>query len=255
VLLDAPPDHAHHHGLMLAIGAGKVDFWSEAPPESVGTQATLAVAPVEREDGGRGLSSRLEWRGPDSDALLVETRRITVHDVTVPPASSAPPVTLVTWHSTLSPAPGVDAVELWGRHYFGLGMRFVESMDGATTFAHEGSATGRVYRGDERLTRARWFVARGTIEGEPVTIAMLGHPGNPREPTTWFTMASPFAYLSATPALEDDPASISAGETFELRYGMALWDAHVGMDAIEAVHRSWLGREGAAPSRPAEESP
>ena len=30
VLLDAPPDHLHHHGLMFACAVNNVDFWGEA---------------------------------------------------------------------------------------------------------------------------------------------------------------------------------------------------------------------------------
>ena len=31
ILLDAPHDHLHHHGLMLALGINGIDFWGETP--------------------------------------------------------------------------------------------------------------------------------------------------------------------------------------------------------------------------------
>ena len=84
---------------------------------------------------------------------------------------------------------------LSGSHYFGLGMRFVRSMDGGEFFNADGKE-GTIFRGEERLVRSNWCAYTAAIDGKPVTVAMLGHPDNPRHPTTWFTMAKPFAYLS-----------------------------------------------------------
>jgi hypothetical protein len=131
-------------------------------------------------------------------------------------------------------------VQLWGRHYFGLGMRFVHDMDGDTDFVFADGAVGTIFRGDERLTPARWCAARGVIDGRPITIAMLDHPANPRHPATWFTMSEPFAYLSATMNLHERPYTLKRGEFLSLRYGIALFDGHPQAGRIEATCRRWL---------------
>jgi hypothetical protein len=236
VLADSPPDHIHHHGLMFAVGVDEVDYWAEEAKANVGRQLT------ELAETGTGpthvwLESVVEWREPGGDLALTENRRIGM------PASEDPRIgpTLMTWRSELR---ANRDVQLWGRHYFGLGMRFVASMSGATTFLHAGGVEGRVYRGDERLTPGRWCAARGDVEGKPVTVAMFDHPLNPRHPATWFTMAEPFAFLSATQNLEAQPHELrSDDDTLSLRYGIAAWDGHVDRDEIEAAYERWISHD------------
>jgi hypothetical protein len=43
--------------------------------------------------------------------------------------------------------------------------------------------------------------------GHPATIALAGHPANARGDATYFSMLTPFAYLSATQALDKEPLS------------------------------------------------
>ncbi len=228
VLLDSPADHIHHHGLMLALGADGVDFWTEKPPETMGRQ--VARAPVDVD--GNSLRQSLDWQVPGGTNVLVETRQVVLR-----PGSGTHP-TRVAWESILRPAANRD-VRLWGRHYFGLGLRFVRDLDGATEFLFRPGATNRVVRGDERLTPARWCAARGTIGGKPVTVAMFDHPANPRHPAEWFTMARPFAYLSATLGLEKAPMTIPAGQDLRLRWAVALWDGPIAAEAIDAEWTAW----------------
>ncbi len=234
VLADRPPDHIHHHGLMFAVGAGETDFWSEAPPELVGTQAVESTERSVFCDVSE-VYSELEWRDAAGSCLIREMRGIDLRDVRNHDISAR----LITWKSTLSVPGRGEAVRLWGRHYFGLGMRFVESMNGAVTFLHADEIEGRVYRGDERLTPGRWCAVHGVVDEKPVTVAMFDHPLNPRFPATWFTMSVPFAFLSATQNLEVQPRMLATDETFGLCYGVALWDGHIEVNAIESMYERW----------------
>ena len=228
VLLDSPADHIHHHGLMLALGADGVDFWTEKPPETMGRQAARGPAGV----AGNVLRQTLDWQAPGGANVLAETRQIALR------AGSAARPTRVSWESALRPAAGRD-VRLWGRHYFGFGLRFVRDLDGATEFLFRPGATNRVVRGDERLTPGRWCAARGAIGGKPVTVALFDHPGNARHPAEWFTMAKPFAYMSATLGLEKAPMTLPSGQDLRLRWAVVLWDGHVAAEAVDAEWTAW----------------
>jgi hypothetical protein len=247
VLLDSPPDHIHHHGLMFAVAADGVDFWAEKG--EVGRQRDVRFGESSPRCEGTtvlsGLAETLDWIGPkDPKPLVREAREV---EWASDPSFGA---TLLTWRSRLEVAAGRATVKLSGSHYFGLGMRFIRSMDAAGPFfTPKGPVDGEVVRGDERLTAGPWCAYTAMADGKPVTAVLFEGPGNPR-PVLWFTMAKPFAYLSATLNLHREPLVVEAGKPLTFTYGVAVWDGKVEAGEIEKVYRHWL--ELAAPK--AEES-
>lgn len=238
VLLDSPPDHVHHHGLMLALGVEGVDFWGEVPPEKSGRQVARKdpASGVRKTADGAVASQTLDWTLGGTN-LLVETRTVTLR------AGGDGAPTRVTWRSRLEPGAGRASVALWGRHYFGLGFRFVRDLDGASEFVHPAGATNRFVRGTELLTPGPWCACRGAIGGQQVTVAMFDDPRNPRYPTEWFTMTKPFSYLAATLRLEREPMAIRAGEALDLRWGVALWDGAVPPETVARAYAEWAKEE------------
>ena len=246
VLLDAPPDHLHHHALMFACAVNNVDFWGEAvgPAEGhferlPGKQQHLrfddvAVIGPEGHRWSR-YGEGLRWVSqPNSEPLLIEQRTITAGRV------GNPVVTFLTWESRLSVPQGKDSAVLGGSHYHGLGLRFIRSMDAAGEFRNPDNAPGVIFRGEERLTRSRWCAYTAQANGKTVTVAMFDHPDNPRHPATWFTMAKPFAYLSATLRLHEEPLKLLSGKPLTLRYGVALWDGRPETSQIDELYRQWV---------------
>jgi len=80
------------------------------------------------------------------------------------------------------------------------------------------------------------------LEGEPVTVALFDHPSNP-VPMTAFTMGypdSPFAYLSATMNLHRKPVKLEAGQSFAIKYRIAVWDGEVSRETVEALYREFV---------------
>jgi hypothetical protein len=146
---------------------------------------------------------------------------------------------LTTWTSVCSVPAGQTSMRVAGQHYYGLGMRFVQSMDNNGEFVYAGRVPGPIFRGDERLTESPWCAYRSAVEGKPVTVAMFDDPGNPR-PATWFTMKEHFAYLSATMRLHETPLEVTADKPMALRYGVALWDGHRSNQEIETLYQLWL---------------
>jgi hypothetical protein len=167
--------------------------------------------------------------------MMLETRTVAVE------RSPDPQATLITWRTALAaPGSAKDPVKLTGAHYHGLGMRFVQSMDGGT-FESAGGDAGVVFRGEERLMAGRWCAYRAAADGRAVTVAMFDDPSNPR-PVTWFTMPRAFGYLAATLRLHETPLEVKPGKGTVLRYGVAVWDGDVRREQIERLCDVWARR-------------
>ena len=239
ILRDSPGDHKHHHGLMFALKADNADFWGEQPGAGIEKQVSLDPMQSITSNGlGRAdFSQKLYWIDPQTEKPLVqEIRRI---DAFTSPELKA---TLLSWHTMLEPAKGKESVTLGGDHYFGLGMRFVTSMDEAGEFVTSDNKEGESIRGSEKLTPARWCAYRSQVDGKPVTAAIFDSPENPRHPNKFFTMR-PFAYLSATLNLWKEPMTLKAGEPLKLAYGVAAWDGHIDAADIEKTYQWWVKLE------------
>ncbi len=230
VLRDAPGDHLHHHALMFAIGVDGVDFWAETPGcgKQVHQSNSISAFTLVNRSLGQ-LVETIDWIGPNGK-LLEEIRSLETY-----PLFGA---TILNWQSKLIRPEGMEPAKLTGSHYFGLGARFAESMDRASKFIYADGQPGSAVRGDERLTAGPWCAVQGKVDGKDVTIAMFDGAANPR-PVAWFTMGEPFAYLSATMRLHEQPMELKAGQTLNLHYGIAVWDGHVGAGEIEKVYRKW----------------
>ena len=243
ILRDQVADHPHHHGLMFAVGIDGVDFWSEK--QTCGREATKFFDTVKDVPGDKTcavMESQIAWVAPAGGSpLAIEDRRITVYRREGLGAS------LLTWQTQFSPAEGKPSIKIAGSHYFGLGMRFIQSMDVADDFSTpSGKAVGEAVRGNERLVRGKWCAYAAEVDGKPVTVAMFDHPQNVR-PAWWFIMAKPFAYMSATLNLHREPLVVEAGKPLMLTYGVAVWDGKVKAEEIEKLYARWLELAKPAP--------
>jgi len=238
VLLDAPHDHLHHHALMFAVAVDGVNCWEETP--TAGYQKHDAFVERELRSGSPSWASfgeRIHWVDAAGRRLLDEQRIINVRH------AGEPRAVLLTWQSRLSAPEGKASVTLSGSHYFGLGLRFIRAMDVHGQFRNADGKPGVVFRGEERLTDSDWCAYTSRAEDKAVTVAMFSHPHNPRHPTTWFTMTTPFAYLSATMRLHEKPLVVPSSAPLMLRYGVALWDGRIETAEIERLYREWISQE------------
>ena len=236
ILLDAPHDHLHHHALMYAIKVDGVNFWEEQ--QSPGQQTHRSFTDVRVDERQKtpfaGFSEQLDWSNPRSkESLLAEERTIEASYLL------GPKVTLLTWQSAFRPGEGMKSVTLTGSHYHGLGLRFIRSMDNGGEFRNADGKPGTVFRGDEKLVRSRWCAYTAKADDKQVTVAMFDHPKNERHPATWFTMTEPFAYLSATLNLHEQPLNLASDKPLELRYAVAIWDGQTETDEIEKAYKAW----------------
>jgi hypothetical protein len=250
VLLDAPPDHVHHHGLMFACVVDGVDFWAEPiprsssqsnreQPNSPGVQAHEEFSSVIAQYSDLAhFWERITWVPQGTGRrLLIEHRKICAGYLGEPKA------TVLTWECDLLAPKNKDAVVLSGSHYHGLGMRFIRSMDAVGEFRNADGKPGVIFRGEERLVRSKWCAYTAPANGKVVTVAMFGNRMNSRHPTTWFMMAKPFAYLSATLGLHEEPLNWPSDRgRLTLEYGVALWDGRVETADIDRLYRQWAAQ-------------
>jgi hypothetical protein len=227
VLRDAPADHLHHHGLMFAVSVEGASFWEERPTSGRQEPRTFKAEPSR-------LIQTLDWKLPDGRVVLVEERTLAIQ------RERGAPATMLTWRSRLQAPRDPATVTLTGSHYYGLGARFVASMDQNGAFSNSAGATGEVVRGTERLTPAAWCAYAAAVDGKPVTVAIFDHPSNLRHPARMFTMAAKFAYLGATLNLWKEPYTLAGGRPLDLRYGVAVWDGKADRAAIAGLYERWV---------------
>lgn len=229
LLADAPPDHEHHHGLMFACGVDDLDFWGEKYAEHPGAQREVGLGLLQwidaQGDIWNGCQQRIEWRDRRGDRCVLREQR----DLLA--SADAAGVVLLSWRSRLQARQGA---QLWGRHYFGLGLRFAAAA--SVRFLHSDGAEGPVVRGDERLTAGRWCAAVCDCGDEVVTLVLLAPPDATSVPTRFFTMAQPFAYLAATLDLEQQPRRLAPGQTLDLTWALAI---HRGVPTVAAIEQTW----------------
>lgn len=235
ILRDSPADHVHHRGLMYGVFLEGVDFWSELP--GAGKQIHVSIqGQADQAPGGLAhcrLEQRVEWVAADK-RLAIERRTIEVW------AGDGIPATLLSWRTRLEPSAELNALQVTGSHYDGLGIRFVESMDGVGRFFNPTGDPGKLVRGTERVVPANWCAYTAPVGQKPVTIALFDHPANVRHPAGMFTMLQPFAYLSATPNVWNNPLPIERGSAVDWIYGVALWDGETRPAAIAELYQRWI---------------
>jgi hypothetical protein len=238
VLRDQVEDHKHHHGLMFALEVNGTNFWEENAPKS-GRECHRSFDGMNSssQDGvvRVGFTQLIQWMHQDGKTpLLVERRAIDA--ITADDLGA----TLVEWRSRLQTPEGKDSVTLTGHHYFGLGMRFLASMDKTGRFFNADGKTGETVRDDERLTPTKWCAYTAKCDGKLVTVAVFDHPKNFRFPAKKFTMATPFAYLSATINAWKEPITLKSDKPLDLTYAVAAWDGEVEPATVEKLYQRWV---------------
>jgi hypothetical protein len=94
-------------------------------------------------------------------------------------------------------------------------------------------------------TRGKWTKLTGTIDGEPVTVAILDHPSNPTYPTYWH--ARGYGLFSANVFgrkvfKESEPEltlTLEPGQSLTLRHQVLILNGPADAEAIERAHQAF----------------
>lgn len=242
ILRDAPHDHLHHHALMYAIKVNGINFWEEVPGCGVEKPIQTAAPDLGTDSHDHPqaiIRQTLHWLAPQdaflpdttAAALLIERRTLTL---TVDEAARE---VALHWQSAFKVGTKTNQVTLTGANYHGLGIRFLQELDPVARHLNSGGAPE--LKGRQDVSRHQWGSVSFDRPGKPATIVLFGHPGNPRGDAWFFTMREPFAYLSATQNLDQEPLVYRSGETFELNYLVTLYPEIKSPDAINARGQQW----------------
>ncbi|MGA2866241.1 MAG: DUF6807 family protein [Verrucomicrobiota bacterium] len=245
ILRDAPYDHLHHHALMYGIRVNGINFWEEVAGSGV-QKVIRTWRPVFSEAGfGRPAQAQCEqllhWVAPAEAflpdtapvALLVEHRTLLL---TVNPAQHE---VALQWKSKFHVGGKTNTVTLSGASYHGLGLRFRQDLDALAVHSLAG-APPDLASNRQDVSRAPWAAVSFDAPGHPVTIALAGHPANQRGDAAFFSMLTPFAYLSATQGLDKEPLIYHQGDQFELNYLVLLYpEARYPSAALRERVEAW----------------
>jgi hypothetical protein len=242
VLRDAPPDHLHHHGLMYAIRVNGVNFWEQS--DAPGVERPVKLLAHRTGVSADGLpqaqfTQLIHWLAPTNrggakpltNPLLIEQRTLTV---TVDETAGE---VALQWDAAFQTGPAGN-VTLHGQSYNGLGLRPPESFNRVAVFQN---SEGKPYPdAKQRATlTAKWTSLTGKTARGEVTLALFGQAANPGGPATFFTMLEPFAYLSATQGLDQEPREYAAGEKFRLRYLLTVYNEPKPAEFLQRRYAAW----------------
>ena len=170
-------DHPHHQGLWFTHGdVNGFDFW--ANPTAGPKKGRVAVDKITNARDGKYagvIAFEARWLAADDKPLLKETRTMTFR------GDGANRI--VDFDATLTaldqPVTFGDTKE--GTFAIRMHDNLTEKRKGAVLTSSEGATTMKSVWGKP----APWVDYAGTLDGEPVGIAIFDHPANPKHPTHW----------------------------------------------------------------------
>jgi hypothetical protein len=234
VTADRPPDHIWHHGLWFSWKyIQDVNYWEvEAGTGRPAGRTSWKPASIEaRPDGSARIVLELDYRPAGAaEPVLAERRTIEVS----PPARDG--VYALDWEAVFratrdlvldrTPMPGEPRGQVNGG-YAGLALRLSTGLRDRLVTTDAGPASG--WTSDRYRGRHAGLDYSGTAEGDPVGVAILDHPANPRSPVAWYAIRSAAMSFFNPAVLSAAPLPLRAGERMTLRYRILVhsgrWDA------------------------------
>ena len=230
-------DHVWHRGLWFSIKLINGDnFWEEnVPPFGVQTTTDGPHREVVGDDVVR-IRHGLRWDSPSGDAVLSESRNVTL-------SLSADNITTVDWETTLHAFRDLTLdrtpFTTWGG-YGGLSLRCAREMHEVDFLL----PTGRTVPGITGDSYP-WVVLQGRMDeglDDRVSVCFIDHPRNAATPVSWYTKSSAgFTFINAA-FLFHGPQDMAAGTSLHLRYRLHYRDGLWPVDEVDAMaadfHRS-----------------
>lgn len=230
-------DHPHHQGLWFTHGmVNDVDFWANVKPGP--KFGKVVVDKVKTKGGGKSGEIQFEgkWLGPDGNALLKESRRMIVH--------SDPANRIIDFDITLT---ALDQPVKFGdtkEGFFAIRLADKLAEKGGTGMMT--SAEGAQKMKNVWGKPSPWVDYSGTLEGEPVGIAIFDHAQNPKHPTTWH--ARDYGLFAANAfgdhdfyndKSKDGSLTIQPGKSLRFRYRVVIHPGDTASAKIGELYKAW----------------
>ncbi len=238
-------DHPHHRSLWFAHGAvgpadgsKRYDFWTGRDGSAIFHEKILAA-----ESGTIGvLRTTNAWVAPAGEEVLREERTMSFHAGAF---DSGQAWRAIDFDVRLQA--GDVAVVLGDTKEGTMAIRVAPSL------RHQGEHAAGAMLNSEGVEgagvwgkRAAWVHYSGPVDGRPVGIAILDHPGNFRHPTWWHARA--YGLFAANPFGVHDfekakkgtgDWTIPAGGELRLRYRLLFHDGEVSKQQLDGALRRY----------------
>jgi hypothetical protein len=249
-------DHPHHVGLWLNHGdVNGFDFWNNSdaiPAKQAPKMGTIVHRKILDTKSGADkgeLAVETAWMTPDNTQLIKESTRFVFRG-----GADSRTIDRITTLTALD-----QKVVFKDNKEAMFGMRVARGLeqpadkpevftDGsgkatAVPVLDNTGVTGKYVSSEGKEgdavwgTRGKWTMLGGTVEGEPVTIAILDHPSNPGYPTHWH--ARGYGLFAANPlgdeVFKEKPFNLSLepGKSVTFRYRVLILGGPSTPDRIE----------------------
>jgi hypothetical protein len=263
-------DHPHHVGHWFNYGdVNGYDFWGhsdETPAANkpkMGTIVHREVFGLESGPNHARLGTRSDWKIPDGSTLLREETRFVFYGG--PGRRAIDRIT--TWTATDQPVTFKDTKE------GAFGIRVARALDHeskqATRFVgpdgkpepksrnDNTGVTGRYLGSDGKTgddvwgTRGPWMGLTGTIDGQPVTLAIFDHPSNHGYPTYWHARgyglfaANPFGRQGYDPKQPPAEFTLKPGQSMTFRHRILVRDGTLTSDELQKEQAAFAAAQSA----------
>jgi Family of unknown function (DUF6807) len=265
-------DHPHHVGLWLNHGnVNGLDFWNNSDaikPADAPKMGTIVHRKIVHAKSGADqgtLTVETAWMTHDGKQLLKELTTFTFRG-----GADSRTIDRVTTLTALDQ----QVVFKDSKEAF-MGMRVTRALeqpaDKAETFTDaSGKATavpvldntgvtGKYVSSEGKegdavwSTRGKWTLLGGSINGEPVTLAILDHPSNPGYPTHWH--ARGYGLFAANPLGDKElnettsfDFTLQAGQSVTFRYRILVLSAVPSRERIERESNAFAQAPTTAPT-------
>ena len=223
-------DHLHHTGLWFSYDdVNGIKFWENMDSYKPPNKGKILVKSAELKtmSGSAVIKGVFDWNDPSGKTLLVEDRTMTF--------SSKPALRIIDFDITLkAPAKVVFGDTKEGAFAIRLADPLIEKQGGKMVNAEGAQGMKNVWG-----KRSNWVDYSGTLDGEPVGIAIFDHPSNPRHPTYWHARdyglfaLNPFGQHAFDESAPESHWAVEAGGALHFRWRVVIHSgdassAHIG---------------------------
>jgi hypothetical protein len=257
-------DHPHHVGLWLNHGnVNGLDFWNNSEAikaDQVAKYGTILHRRIVEAKGGKERGSLVvetEWVKPDGTALLKEHTQFVFQG-----DAGSRTIDRITTLTALG-----ERVVFQDDKEGTFGMRVARGLELPYNKAEvltdesghptpkpvlDNTGVSGQYTSSEGLqgdavwgTRGRWMMLTGTVEGEPVTLAILDNPSNPGFPTYWHARgyglfaANPLGQKVLTEGKKELNLTLEPGKSTTFHFRVLILNGTAKSDDIEKAYQSF----------------
>lgn len=232
-------DHPHHQGLWFTHGdVNGLDFWANVKPGPKFGRVVVDKITTAKSGAKSGeIAFEARWVGPDEKPVLRENRRMIF--------SGDAQNRIIDLDITLT---AVDKPVKFGDTKEGtMAIRLSDKL----TENRGGSGTMRNAEGAQKMNAvwgkpSVWVDYSGTLDGQPVGVAMFDHSKNPKHPTTWHSRdyglfaANPFGdHDFYNDKSKDGSLTVQPGKSLRFRYRVVIHPGDTSAAKIADLYKDW----------------